>query len=445
MDVRIRAGIIPHANKKYCGNIRKKVFTKINNHTDYIIYIVALHKIQKTNDIYLVYKSNDFPDLDIKYKDINYIEHSFEWVKNELLGHFKKAKILAIAPNINIDYKLISKKISKFLIKYPNSCLLATTDLTHYGDIFDNIGSLMFPEQQNKIIIEENLIQHLIIKPIIFKNIKTILLNSSYLTCGTYAILLFTKIIEILRWSGKVVDYYDSYGSQKKDYLDRYIISPNKINSFVSYVGIIYGSHIDNKKISSFDIYQALGLIKSNIIFNTLGLSNKLKLPIWSPFYKNKNGVFIGTNTPDGKTNCCYGRFEDGLNMADKINNASLDCFKDAKTRWNIPYKIPFLNKYIYKLELLDSMKKWSKIHYSDIYSKFKLDGTQGVYLILPNGNISTFLPIVIKDNPKWNINTYMSHLSLKAGGNKLDWEKGTIYIYSSKEYKWNSIKQKLE
>lgn len=445
MDTTIRGAIIPHADKTYCGSIRNKVFKKLSKDVDNIIYIAALHQISNSNKTYLIYQSDDFPKIKINLTPIYYREHSYYWVKNELLKFFPKVKILVIAPDSKANLEKLCNTITYFLQINTKTIVIATTDLIHYGNQFDNLGSLMFPEQMNKIIYEEKLINYLIKKPIQTINIKNILIKDSFLTCGTYAILLFSLIMRKLNWEGKVIDYYDSSSSFKKDILDKYTISPYKVDSFVSYIGIIYASKLKKNKLSNFDILLGIGLIKSNIIFNTLGLNNKnLRLPIWSPFYEIKQGVFVGSETLDGNTNCCYGRFENGGNTAIKIKDASNDCFGDAKTRWKFPYQKKLLNLYYYKLETLDLKNKWKKISPKNIYDKFKLNGTQGIYLTLTNGSSATFLPLVARNNPSWTIDTYMSYLSNKAGGDKNDWKKGKILLYKSKEYTWNYKKQKL-
>ena len=445
MDSRIRGAIIPHANKKYCGDIRSKIFKKLSKDTDFIIYIASLHKVKESDKVFLIHKTLGFPEIKLNFTPIDYLEHSYYWVEKELNSYFPKVKLLVIAPDKNINFTKLSIKIKKFLQINPKTLVIATTDLIHYGNQFDNLGSLMFPEQMNKILYEEELIDNLIKKPINGKKIINIITSNNFLTCGTYAILLFSLIMEKLNWYGKVVDYYDSYSSQKKDLLDRYIISPYKLDSFVSYVGIIYSSNLNQNKISSFDIFMALGLIKSNIIFNTLGLSTRsLRLPNWSPLNRIFGGVFVGSETPEGKTNCCYGRFENKTSVAIKIKEASDDCFKDAETRWVIPYQKNLLNHYLYKLELLDNKKKWKRIDAKKIKERFNLDSNQGIYLTLEDGKSATFLPIVSRQKPKWNIETYMNQLSLKAGGHFDDWKTGQIYIYGSKEYTWNIKKQKI-
>lgn len=445
MDDRIRAGIIPHADKKYCGKIRNKVLKKLSKDTEYIIYLATLHRINNSNKTYLIYKSSDFPEIKINLTPIDYQEHSYFWVEKELSYHFPKVKKLVIAPDKNSNLEKLSKQIIKFYRLYPKTVIIATTDLIHYGNQFDNLGSLMFPEQMNKILNEENLIYHLINKPIQTEKIRKILKDQPFLMCGHYAILLFSMIMRKLNWCGKVLDYYDSSSIEKNNLLDKYTITPYKIDKFVSYIGIIYGNKLIQNKLTRFDILMGIGLIKSNIVFNTLGLNNNnLRLPIWSSLYQHTQGVFVGTDTPNGKTNCCYGRFEDGTNTAIKIKNASNDCFNDANNRWKIPYQKNLLNQYLYKLELLELKKYWKLISPQDIYHKFKLDGTQGMYLTMESGNSATFLPLVARNNPSWNIDTYLNHLSVKAGGRNNDWKKGKILVYNSKEYTWNNLEQKL-
>ena len=167
---------------------------------------------------------------------------------------------------------------------------------------------------------------------------------------------------------------------------------------------------------------------------------------MWSPFYGKKHGIFVGTSIND-RTNCSYGRYENHSSTAVKITEASLDCPKDAAVRWQMPYTKDVINdtKYNlkYKVELLESKKKWKKIKN---IMKFPLDGKHGMYLTLPNGRSATYLPVVARDR-HWSIDKYLTALAKKAGGNGDDWKhpRTVAKVYTSKSYTWNPHLQKLE
>ena len=101
------------------------------------------------------------------------------------------------------------------------------------------------------------------------------------------------------------------------------------------------------------------------------------------------------------------------------------------------------MNKMKYKVELLESKKKWKQINN---LTSFPLDGKHGMYLTLSNGTSATYLPVVARDH-QWTIDKYLESLSKKADGNKDDWKdpRTRAKVYISKSYTWDPHKQKLE
>jgi AMMECR1 domain-containing protein len=262
--------------------------------------------------------------------------------------------------------------------------------------------------------------------------------------CGPYAINLFVEIIKRVHYNGKVVDYYDSNTSHVTDLLDKYVIHPEKIDNLVSYVSIIYGPNLKRNKLIDFDIMIAIGAVKSQIYQDVVRGDYILSLPSWSPMYTRTHGVFVGTSI-DGRTNCSYGRYEDGSgSSAKKIVQAAGNCFNDALQRWELPYNLNILDKMNYKVELLDSKNTWKKYKGSETHKKFKMDGKHGIYLTLPSGSSATYLPVVARENLDWSINKYMTSLTEKAGGKGNEWINGTIKVYKSQSYIWDAEKQKI-
>ncbi len=437
-----RAAILPHAGEKYAGDARKNILIHFPRYKiKYIIYISAIHDSKDIlPGVYQLYKDTTFgktPQLPI----INKNEHSFDWVENELRTHFPNVKIFVLTPVKKYDTQIV-KWITTFISNNSNSVLFSTTDLTHHGKQFNN-NILKFPQRLHKQYLEEHLIYSLIQRPLQMHKIKQYT-SQSELLCGPYAIQLFCESIKRINYSGKVVDYYDSHLENNK--LDKYTVTSTHIKNIVSYVSIIYGPKINSGKINNFDIMLALGSIKSEIIKKINKASYRVKLPIWSPFYNMHQGVFVGTNL-NGKTNCSYGRYEttNTHKTATKIIEAAGDCLLDAKNRWKIPYSNHLLDKLDYKIELLDPKHKWKKYSGKHTERYFKLNGKQGIYLKLLSGKSATYLPVVAREHKHWTIDKYMENLSEKAGGNKYDWKKGTIWIYESKSYTWDGKKHKIK
>ena len=170
--------------------------------------------------------------------------------------------------------------------------------------------------------------------------------------------------MKTLGMTGKVTDYYDSNFGDKQ--LNKYVILHKPLPDFVSYVSIIYGKGVSQNTLEHLDIMMAIGIVKSEIIKILHNNHYSVRLPYWSPFYKMKQGVFVGTSLGK-KTNCSYGRYEVDSksskkynileNTAKKIVEAAGDCIKDARDRWKIPYKIDDLDRLNYKIELLQPKK----------------------------------------------------------------------------------------
>lgn len=451
----LRAGLIPHAGESYSGKARKSVFNKLSPTTKYIIYIGTVHNLQPNDNVYLLHKTkNIFEKLPESLKkqivdapkDENgeVIEHSYKWVHKEIKRRFKNCEILALGPNkINMD---LINWIVNFIKRNPNSVLLATTDLIHYGSRFNNMEYLDYPQQYKKQIKEEKLIFELTNPTKNKKSIFSIIDSDRNLMCGPVALKTFVLALSKLKYNGKVVDYYDSLQvvRGKKNSLDYYIILPEKQDEFVSYVSIVYGSNVKQSTLSIFDIKQAIGNVKTNIIFDVNKNNTDILLPLWSPFRRRTQGIFVGT-TQNGKTNCSYGRFENGTNSAEKIQQASKNCKEDASGRWNIPYNSKEMDSVKYKVELLDPKEFWKPLSHKN-KKKFPLDGKHGMYLTLPSGSSATYLPVVSKENPDMSIEEYYGSLSKKADGSENDWKSpnAKVMVYKSNSYIWDPKNQEL-
>jgi len=441
-NLRSKAAIIPHAGIDYAGDCRKNAFINLDSNAKYVIYIAAIHNSRGLdNDGYLLKKDIGFPDL-LNMPYLPHSEHSFDWVEDEIRRYFKNAKILAFSPlKSNLEY---IEKIVDFVNN--NDCiLLATTDLVHYGENF-NFTNFGYPEKLQKQIYEEEFLYQITKKnENLDLNKINLLVKDNNLMCGPYAMNLFMTIIKRLGYNGKIVDYYDSSSSGEKDLLNKYTIKPEKTSNFVSYVSVVYGTNIDKKYLTKFDIMTAIGMVKSKIYQDVYDQNDKytLKFPKWSIFNKRKHGIFVGTEL-NNNTNCSYGRFENGELSSKKILEAAHDCKLDASGRWGVPYSKDNLEIMKYKVELLDLKKNWVKIKGNEVLKKFKLDGKHGMKIIFPDGAGSTYLPVVAKDMLKeWSIIDYMNNLTRKAYGynrNENVWNNSNvkIEIYKSVSYTWN-------
>lgn len=432
-----RATLIPHAGYTFAGHARYAALRYFKKTTKRIIYLATLHKIEHTSKTYILHKDPGFRLGKHHFFPTNKKEHSFDWVHDELVDFFPSAKILALAPDNRVNN--LHQWITNYLKKHKDSILIATTDLIHYGEKFKNKDYLSYPHQMDKLIKEEKLINAMV-------NVNThavtdILRSDPQVADGPKTVEIFMKVMSDMNYKGKVADYYDSYGSQKV-LLDRYVIHQDPINNLVSYVSIIYGDYTKVDDLLPIDILMVLGLVKSILMRDILQKKYSLRLPIWSPLYQRKQGIFVGTAL-NYKTNCSYGQYENGLSTAEKIIKATENCANDASQRWKIPYDPQMINNLSYKIEFLDPQGEWSKPFLgSKIFKKFKADGKQGIYLTLKDGKAATYLPIVFRENPEWSISKAMEKLTEKAEGHtpnqKNKWKEGTIQTYKSNSYTWN-------
>ena len=114
------------------------------------------------------------------------------------------------------------------------------------------------------------------------------------------------------------------------------------------------------------------------------------------------------------------------------VINTLLPCKRDSIERWG-GYKLSDLDKYDYKVEVLDDKKEWVK--YTDpqkAFNQFKLDGKHGLKLGLADGAGAIYLPVVARDH-EWTKNSYLESLTLKAYGTQTkdgrenNWKKAKV------------------
>lgn len=451
----IRAILIPSNNNYNANSARFNAFKYINSKIKYIIYILPLDKLEKSNKCYIyhndnIISNNEIINNNLNLENVRIRDNLFYWIYPELKYYFPFSRILAIGPNFYS--KNLVDFIYNFLIKHNNSLLIATSDLIHYTLEHPKKLILEQPEQLDKIRKEEHFIFELVSKQMNFKNIKNYTFSENIMH-GPRVIELFSEIVILLNLKGKVVDYYDSFAIKKynRDILNKYLISGKKRENFISYVSIIYGKNLNQDIIIDFDITMQIAIFKS-IIKNYLNNINyELFGPVWSPFYRLQLGVFLETNI-DGYTNSSSGLFESNeyKSTALKIINTSKECIYSAENYFGIPYKKEILDRMNYKIELLQSKDKWKRCSGSDVYNVFNIkSGKYGLLLKLRNGKSATYLPIVSKENPDWSIDKYMESLSKKAIGKSnskewINWKKGKIKIYKTTSFLWDSNKQKL-
>jgi len=467
MSSRILSAIIPHPGKQYGGDLRKKVFTAIkatNSNIKSIIYIAALHhmlpkdegKVYVVSDALNIFKSNNKWLIDKLPPNVEK-EHSYKWVKQELIESFPNAIHTVLIPGLGFPIKRLAPILCRYLNDNRNSILIGTTDLIHYGPNY-NITGWAYPEQSLKIMHETPLIEALLKTKT--KSIESQVLEKPFLCCGPQSIQLISAVSSLFMCKAIVIDYYDSDQSQyEENDINRYCFSRKPIVNFVSYVGIIYLKKIENT-LSEIDQKLALGAVRSRINMDVLTsektihpLKHKIPtfgfIPRWTKWSSMMNGIFVGTSVYKNgtkKTNSSYGRYETKTNSAHNMIEAAGDCYRDSIERWNIPLK---LNGNVnYKVEILDAKKDW--ITKKAIEIKDYTKEIYGYYLTFKKDKLvrgATYLPGVWQKSLSSKSGREMlSHLAGKSLGIgfsdawKLD-KQATIKLYKSKKIEYDSKK----
>ena len=441
-----RMALIPHAGKQYAGDARATAFRAFSSGSvRAIVYIAALHQSTNSNKIYELHRDPTFPDFGryvtgwdkwlnqhhrLPLHDTPRIsEHSWEWVREEIESRFPHVPILVLAPDIWADLEKLSLALLYFLDLNSKHILLGTTDLIHYGDRFGNVGSLGKNVQAAKIRNEEPLLDRLTEG----KSVRKLLGNHTP-TCGPRAVETLARVASLSGWRGRVVDYYDSHGGEQSHFLDRYTVSLEPVDSFVSYASVVFGDYPDSvhRALLPLDINIGLGAVKTTILASLKRIkSPQPMIPSWCRLHLAKNGVFVGTSNHKGTT-CCRGTYEGVKSLANNIINAAKSCPDDTH-RWNHTYTIPFPVDTVFKMEILEARDTWKTYPAKDAIRKFSTDGRYGMLLTIPGVGSATYLPSVAAEG-HWEITDYMRSLTKKAGGSGDEWNKSgsTIQVYQS-------------
>ena len=478
-----RICIIPHADKKFAGDIRYNVFKNFDgNNIKMIYYLATVHKwTNKLLPLYIQCQGKYIlptikaggPKLDNEILE----EHSYTWVKDELQEYFPNAEHCVFYPTSEKIIIDLAKTLQIVLENEPDSIVIATTDLTHYGKQYGFVTPEVRFLQLEKIRKEAPLIESLI-KPN-EKRVAKILNEFPYVADAPIVLRIVAALAHGLNLRGIVADYYDSSWitnpidkNGKINNLDKYTISWNlnpRVDSFVSYVGIYFIDDItdinnfntfDITGISNFDIMQAIGILRSTISIKVLyGEINQLfpKWSIWNKKWTTKFGVFVGTEVMADRhgtnhwdnifytTNCSYGQFPGAfskITLASKIISAANNCPNDAKYRWQIPYTEKLLGSpdaMKYKIEILEPESEWITIVGKDnilsaieylLWLKDGIDDSElyGIRLTVPDVGSATYLPIVAKE---WQSSAkeYLISLTKKLGGKGDEWMLPDSYI----------------
>ena len=207
--------LIPHAGEAYAGVARKKSFLSMSLRSRILVkkihYISTVHNRTKN------------------------IDHSYLWVRTELLKYFPNAKHVVYSPKSWQESEKIANKLS-----LTKDLVIGTTDLMHYGPNYkysDNLSLSLSQRRKWKIDMEKVFIRT--ITDVNSQDMRKEYLNNPHLACGPYSIYCLLRYMELqkMKRKGYIKAYYDSLET-------KYTKGKSKVNTdsknFVSYVSIVF-------------------------------------------------------------------------------------------------------------------------------------------------------------------------------------------------------------
>lgn len=205
--------LIPHAGEAYAGVAREKAFLSMSLRSRMLVkrihYISAIHNHKKD------------------------IDHSYSWVRKELLQYFPNAKHIVYSPKSWLESENLANKLS-----LTKDLVIGTTDLIHYGPNYkysDNLSLSVAQRRKWKIDMEKKFIQTII--DVNSREMRKKYEKNPHLACGPYSIYCLLRYMELqkVKRKGYIKAYYDSLET-------KYTKGISKVNTdsdnFVSYVSI---------------------------------------------------------------------------------------------------------------------------------------------------------------------------------------------------------------
>lgn len=204
--------LIPHAGEAYAGYARKKAFLSMSLKRRKLVkrihYISAVHSWRKK------------------------IDHSYYWVRDELLRYFPHAAHIVYSPQSWQESERIAKKLAK-----TKDLVIGTTDLMHYGPHYkytDNLSLSLAQRRKWKVNMEKVFLKT--ITDVNSQEMRDEYENNPHLACGPYSIYCLLRYMELqdTKRKGSIKAYYDSLNT-------KYVINKKRFSdskNFVSYVSV---------------------------------------------------------------------------------------------------------------------------------------------------------------------------------------------------------------
>ena len=294
-------------------------------------------------------------------------------------------------------------------------------------------GFLSYPQQLSKIQREAALLRALTGRSTSARATKAAINEEKRICSNPEVVHGISKIANHLGFSGDVIEYVDSHGMSKNG-VDRYTISTKPLSNLTSYIGIAFKKKTRNGSMSQLEINIALGTMRSMLARNVARKRYKLALPSFHRFHDLKTGVFVRTGVQRGNKfipNCSRGFMEDSkTTTADGFLHAVESCDCDNKKRWRSPIETYRVDEHLLRFELLEPRKNWRCIPGHRAQSAIRLDGKNGMRLVMDTGKSAMFLPHESRNY--WNKTSLMRTLVKQAGATLEDLPYAVAEVFRS-------------
>ena len=427
----LKAIFVPHAGFQFSGLCAATAYYPLmqsKNNIKGVILLCTHHFGKRTDQVITIKKVVDMPEWIFEDTE-NYFDREHSYTNNmEFINY--------VLPGVNVIPFLLGhetpiKEFSEYVIRMINKgfLIVCTSDLTHYGEKFQNIKQDLKEPIQSYVNRYESELLDAMVNGNIRKCYNVFTKYKELTACGEIGIKVLIHISNTLSLHGKVVCHYDSEAItniKSKSFSDLFTISTEYIPTFVRYASIVFSaSNLDNIK-SKFDDYYLLSIPKSVIENKIVNDTNNLNFGNYIYWNKQVNGAFVTVkNKNNDQVRACMGNYESSSKTTmDNCINSSYSCVKDADIRWKNPLKMIELDNLSYEISILELKKNWKKYPAIDARKYYKREDNSGIVLYLPSyKTLATFLPSVWQEKSEWSIDDLMNKLSEKATGNDNAWK----------------------
>ena len=424
---KIKALILPHAGYVYSGNTAVKTLSLASDNNYENVFILApSHYVRFNGAVVSKYDQYETPfgNIEVNKNIVDFLINKGIQVldkahANEHSLEVQLPLIKAMMPNVKIvpivcgylDNKDLQKTVDALKKYWSNNKNLwvISSDFTHFGRNFNYIPF--------KTDIKENLknLDMGAIKQILnlsCKGFSEYMLNTNATICGRVPISILLNLC-------KATDSINNLSTQLIEYTTSGELSGDYTHC-VSYAGIaVYEDNLKSTEKPTEESYysneqkkEMLSLARKTIEASLNKTEFKLeKIP---EYLQNEQSCFVTLHTANGQLRGCIGNIEAFESLYDNIrHNAQNSAFNDPRfKRLSSTDELNSLNLEISVLTPKEKVNSYQEI----------ILGKHGI-ILRALGRGAVFLPQVAPEQ-NWDINTTLTHLSIKAGLPADIWQK---------------------